>query len=142
MSYQAKATKKAVSIPVGLAMGLGISWAVTILLTVIFAFLMLTEKIKITMLSPTAVGIVMFASFAGAMTAAKKIDAHRLMICLASGGVYYISLVCCNALFFDGAYQGLIPALLLLIGSCLLAGVLGMRQKEQKFKGRKWHYKA
>lgn len=142
MSNHLKAAKTATSIPVGLALGFGASWAVTLAVTVFLTFLVLGGGTSETMLAPAAVAVVLLASYIGAIVGAKKIGHHRLQICLACGGVYYISLVGCNALFFEGSYQGMVPALLTILGSCLLAGLTGTRRKSGKFKASKWRYKT
>lgn len=142
MPYKATTAAKSASIPVGLAMGLAASWIITIVMAIGITFLIAGERVGETFLAPAAVVTVLVATFAGALVAAKKADAGRLIVCLASGAIYFLSLLCCNALFFDGAYQGLVPALLTVVGASLVAGLMGLHQKGQKFKARKRHYTA
>lgn len=141
MSKHLSATKSATSIPAGLAIGFGASWAVTLAVTVFLTFLVLGGGASETILAPAAVAVVLLASYIGGIVGAKKIGHHRLQVCLACGGMYYVSLVCCNALFFGGSHHGMVPALLTMLGSCLLAGLTGTRQKKGKFKASKWRYK-
>lgn len=142
MAYKMKQRGKAASMAVGLAMGFGISWAVTLLLAVMATFLIAGERVGESFLPSVAVGAVMVSAFVGAMVSAAKIGSRRLIVCLISGGIYYVSLVVCNGLLFDGAYQGLVAALLSILGCCLLAALLGLRRKSGKFKGFRGGYKG
>lgn len=141
MPYQSKTASKNRSIVFALAVGLGIGWAITIAMAVITTFLTAAERVGEGFLAPAAVATLLMATFAGAMVSAAGTGSSRLIICLCSGGLYYLSLICCNALFFDGRFQGLPAALLMVLGSCLIAALTGLRQKSGHFKGRKKLYR-
>lgn len=141
MPYKMKTQAGTASISIGLAMGLAVNWVVTIAMAVMITVLIASERVGEVILPPAAVGTVLAAGFAGALVAARKAATRRLIVCLISGGIYFLSLLCCNALFFDGAYRGVVPALLTIIGISLVAGLLGLRQKNRKFKAVKRHYK-
>ncbi len=140
MAYQRKPAAEGKNIPVGLAMSLAGSWGVTLIAASIVTILIAGEHVGESFLSAAAVGTMFLASFAGALLAAGQNDSGRLMICLGSGGVYYLSLLGCNILFFDGEYRGMIPALLTVVGSCLIAALLGTRRKRPKYKGLQTRY--
>lgn len=142
MAYQIKPMGKTASWTVGLALGLGVNWGVTLLAAIIAASLISGDRVGEGFLPSVAVATVMVAAFAGAMVSAGKIGNRRLPVCLASGGIYYLSLVCCNALFYDGAYQGLVAGLMSILGTCLLAALVGLRRKPGKYKGLRGAYKG
>lgn len=131
MPYQTKTAKK-VSIPVGLGLGWLAGVLVTLMAAVIATSLIAGEHAGEGVANTAAVAAVLCASFVGAMVAGGKIGNRRLLMCLASGGIYFVTLLCCNALFFDGSYQGLLAAALTIIGSSMVAGLMGIRQKRQK----------
>lgn len=140
MPYKTKTPTKSASIFAGLAMGLAVSWITTAVMAIGITLLIAGERVGETLLAPAAVVTVLLATFAGAWTAAQKVAVRRLIVCLAGGGIYFLSLLCCNALFFDGTYQGILPALLTVLGASLVTGLLGLHQKNRKFKGRIRHY--
>lgn len=142
MTYQSKTADRSASIPVGLGIGLLLSWTTTVGIGMVITFLIAGERIETTALAPLSVGTMLLAVFAGAMLSAKKIGYQRMVICLCSGGLYYVSLLGCNALFFDGSYQGILPALLMVVGASLVAGLMGLRQKGPKFKSGKSMYRG
>lgn len=142
MTYQSKTADRSASIPSGLGIGLLLSWVMTVGMGMVIAFLITGERIETTALAPMSVGTMLLAVFAGAMLSAKKIGSQRMVICLCSGGLYYVSLLGCNALFFDGSYRGILPAFLMVIGASLVAGLMGLRQKGTKFKSGKSVYRG
>lgn len=131
MPYQTK-TAKNVSIPVGLTLGWLAGVLVTLATAVVVTSLIAGERTGEGVANTAAVAAMLLASFVGAMVTGGKIGNRRLVMCLASGGLYFVTLLCCNALFFDGSYQGLLAAALTILGSSLVAGLMGIRQKRQK----------
>lgn len=131
MPYQTK-TAKNVSIPVGLTLGWLAGVLVTLGTAVVVTSLIAGERTGEGVANTAAVAAMLLASFVGAMVTGGKIGNRRLVMCLASGGLYFVTLLCCNALFFDGSYQGLLAAALTILGSSLVAGLMGIRQKRQK----------
>lgn len=132
MAYSAK-MKKA-SVPAVLAGGLAISWVVTALVAAITATAVSAQWVGEEALGPGAVTAVLLGALAGSATAAKKAQSRKLLLAALSGGVYFISLLCCNALFFDGTYQGVFPAFLMTLGCGLVTGMGSTRQKRSKFR--------
>ena len=139
MSYS---LKQKTSIPFGLAWGWIVNVAVTLISAIFVSVLVAGERVGENRIGLAAVITVILSSFCGAIVAAKRIGYRRMIICLASGGIYYLSLLSCTALFFDGAFEGLGAAALTIIGSSIVAGLLGVRQKGQKTKGLRKRYRA
>lgn len=120
MTVNRKPTGTAVSIPSGLALGALWSVAVTLAGAAATAKLMETETLSWDSAGYAVLVILLLASWLGAMTAAGKIKRRRLLICLASGGIYFLILLASTALFFGGQYSGVgETGLLILCGSVL-----------------------
>lgn len=134
MGYNANTTTKTTSIPVGLLMGLGAACLATIMSAAIFTCLIAGQQLEETALAPASVITILLSTFVGAMVSAGKVGKRRLIVCVCSGGFYFLSLLCCNILFFEGQFRGLPAAILVVLGSSTVAGLLGLRQKGQKFK--------
>lgn len=120
------------SLPVGLVLGWLAAIGVTMAVAVAATGLIAKERAGESVASTAAVAAMLFASFAGAMVAASSVGNRRLIVCLASGGIYLLTLICCHALLFQGKYVGLPGSALTIMGSCLVAGLLGVRSKQPR----------
>lgn len=124
---------KTVPMGVGVAMGLAVSWAITLLLALVVAIFVSAQRIGEGAVAPLAVATIILATLGGAVLAAGKIGSRRMIVCLLSGGVYFVSLLGCNVLFFGGEMHGVVAAMLLIFGLSVLAGLMGLRKKEGKY---------
>ncbi len=124
-----------------LLLGLLCSWLLTLVLTAIIAVMLDKQTIEETHLAPAAVISMLLATITGALVAAKRAGKARLIVSLVSGGIYFLSLLGCNLLFFGGAYQGVLPAMLCAVGGSVTVGLLEIRQKGQSLKHMKRLYK-
>lgn len=127
MTTNRKPTGTAVSIPAGLAAGSIVSLAVTCVSTAVLAKLVDSEKLPWENIGYGIAIMLMLSSFCGAMTAFRKIKRQRLMVCMASGGIYFAMLLSATALFFGGQYEAVGVTALLVLGGSLSAGLLGLR---------------
>lgn len=132
MKYQKKGAAKEYSIPISLAVGLMAGWITTLLLSTVIATMIAGERLQEDSISITAVITIVLASFIAAMYTAKYAGRNKLGMCIVSGGLYYLSLLCCTALSFGGSYCGLGSGVLTIIGSATVAGLLSIRQKKHK----------
>lgn len=123
-----KATGRTLSMPAGLAVGGLTSLGITLGGSAILAWLIHREMMEMENVGYWILGMLLAASFFGAMTAWRKIRRRRMLVCAASGAVYMGILLAVPALFFGGKYSGVwVTALVVLAGS-LAAGLLGLRQ--------------
>ena len=132
---------KGASIPFALLTGWITAWVTTMLLTLITTFLVAGEHISESAMAPAAVITISISALISATVAAENTAEKRMMVCLINGCVYFLSLICCTALFFDGTYQGIGSAALTVIGCSLVSGFLSIRQKRQKNQYLKKHHK-
>ena len=142
MSYRKKGRVTKASMPVSLAAGCILAWVITIVIAVIVAIFIAGERASEEFTNPAAVIALLAASFAGAMIAGGMAEQKRMIVCVISGGIYYLSLICVNMLFFDGSFRGLLGAALTVMGSCVIAGLLHTRQKRQRISYYKGARKA
>ncbi len=123
---------KDISIPLMLLKALAISWSITMVGTAIVALMLYTERMDEQVITPAAVIIMMIAAFVTAIVTGSNKEGGKLLICLGGGLVYFASAIGCNALFFDGHYQGVLGALLAIMGCSLVGALLHSRQKRQR----------
>ncbi len=137
MALNRKGTGKESKIPVGLAMGLGLSLAITLLGAAVTAWMVLKEWIRESSMGFGLLGVQGIASAAGAYLAMTKVKRRKLQVCMLSGLCYYLLLMAAAALFFDGVYQGLgASAIAVLTGSAAVA-LVGARGEKSGISGKK-----
>ena len=139
MTVKRKVTGNAVSMPVGIALGFGVSMLITLAGSMLMAKLISDEVLMDTAIGYGAMVIVLMASIAGPAISAAKIQRLRLQVCLVSGVVYYGALLGITALFFGGQYQGMgVTALLVLAGMGTTILMVNRDKKQRKYrKGRR-----
>lgn len=121
-----KPTGRAVSIPAGLTLGCISALLWTMAGVMLIAKLIDSEVIQETAIGYGASAILITASLLSSVLAFHKIKRQRVLICMAAGGTYFLSLLGITALFFGGQYQAVgVTAALVLAGSgtAVLLGV-------------------
>ena len=79
------------------------------------------------------------SSVIGAMVSSAKAGHHRLLVSFAAGLAYYMILLACNAMLFDGKYQGAGVTALAVLGGSGAAVLFGLRNKNPKPRNAKYH---
>ena len=123
-----KATGRALSMPAGLAVGGLTSLGITLAGSTILAWLIHREMMEMEAVGYGILVMLLAASFLGAMTAWRKIQRRRMLVCAASGAVYLGILLAIPALFFGGQYGGVWVTALLITAGSIGAGLLGLQQ--------------
>lgn len=120
MTINKKVTGTAVSVPAGLAWGALVSVTVTLTGAAIAAKLIDREVLTWSQSGYAVLMILLLSAWMGATVSAGKIKRRRIAVCLGSGMMYMLILMCITALFFGGRYSGVgETALLILCGSGL-----------------------
>lgn len=135
MVVNRKPTGRAVSMGAGLGMG-----ACFALIWSILGAMITAKFLDMEMIAESAIGyctaiILATASFGAAMIAYGKIKRLRTVVCLASGGIYFLMLLSATALMFGGQYTGVgVTALMILAGSgaAVLLGLNSGRGKAHR----------
>ena len=142
MVVNQKVSGRSKPMAVGLAIGTIISLIVTLLGACIIANLVLSGKMVAETIGYGAMLIVLFASALGAWISAGLIKRRWMVVCLGTGGSYYLVLLAITALFFGGQYQGMGVTALLVLGGCGAVGLLGLRgEKTRSKKVRKYQFR-
>ena len=135
MAIAYKPTGMATTIPAGILIGSGAAMFWTIGASVILAKLIETEVFPENAVGYGSMVILLTASALAAVTAWRKIKRQRAMVCLVSGGVYFLMLAAMTALFFGGQFQAVgVTAGLVLAGSgsVVLMGLRGPGRKKYR----------
>lgn len=138
MVVNQKPTGRASSMPGGLAFGAVVSVAVTVIAAVALAWMMDKEILSQDQIGYGVMVLLVTASFAGAMASFGKIKRLRMMVCVASGVIYFGLLLSLTALIFGGQFNGVGVTFLLITAGSLSAALMGLRvgkgRKIKKFK--------
>ena len=129
------------SIPAGLALGAGGSMLLTLLLSAFTAWMMDKEMIGEGSVNACAVAILVASAAVGAIMAFRKVGHHRLLVCMAAGGVYYLLLIASTALLFSGEFQAMGATALAILGGSGAIALLGLKGEGKKRNSRypKYH---
>lgn len=135
-----KMTARALSIPVGLLVSVGISLAVTSILSGASAWAILKGILEPEWAGYCAMVVLLASSAAGAAVATGTIQRLRAQMCLAAAGGYYLALLALTAMFFGGQYQGMGVTAAMILCGCVLVILLvpgtqnraGCRRKKKR----------
>ncbi len=123
------------SIPSGIAVGLGVSLAVTLLGAAVTASLLSKEMMTQLGLGYGAMITLLAASAAGGFTAWRMIRHRRLLVCGIHGAGYLALLLGVTALLFGGGYQGIgVTAAVILAGDGVVAWMGLKGEKTRKYR--------
>ena len=133
-------TRRSSQLDIGiLAKGVGIGAVVSIMTTIlgsaICAWLLASETIGESSIGYITVTLLLLSSIVGAFTAVCTIKRNRVPVCIISGGIYLLSLLTINALFFQSTYSGVGESALMVFAGVLSVAILGLKSgKKHKIK--------
>lgn len=130
MPYRVKITGQ--NMAMSLLVGFIISWVITIVSALVVTAMLSKNTIPQDAIGTAAVITMFAASLISAIATGRMQHDKKLLACLMVGAIYYVSLLGCNALIFEGRYTGLLGGLLTIMGCSLIAGLLQTRQKQQR----------
>lgn len=136
-----KVSGTAKSVPVGICIGTAAALAVTLVGTLIAAWLISYEKIDENASGYCAMIILLTASAIGAYTVQAVVKHNKPVMCVAAGITYYLMLLAITALFFGGQYQAMgVTALVIAAGSSVVI-LVGLKENNMhKRKHKKYGY--
>jgi putative membrane protein (TIGR04086 family) len=102
-----KATGRAMSLPAGIGAGGIAGYLLTLILSGLLAWLMHSERIALENIGYGSMIVILLSAALGAFVAQQLVKHRKIVVCLASGAVYYVLLMATTALFFGGQYQGM-----------------------------------
>ena len=137
MVINRKVSGKAISMPLGIILGLAVSIALTMAIVAITANLILTERVGEGAIGYCAIIALLLSSALGAWLAAKLVKRRWMIVCIGVGGAYLLTLLAITALFFGGQYQGVLVTTLVILAGCGSVGLLGLKAEGNAKKRRK-----
>ena len=130
---------KATVIPIAVGIGLGVAWILTILGAVVLTFALAGETISMDAMGFGIVVVLFVSTFTGSMIAVWYAKGQRMQISMITAGVYFLTLLAMNAIFFGGEYKGVWVSLLVVVLAGAVAafvGTGGVKTRKHKIKFR------
>ncbi len=140
MTINRKNSGRASSIPAGLALGTAVAMGITILGAVLLGRMVASETMLWENVGYGIMGILFVSSYFGTYISCGRTKRMRLIVTVATGGLYFTVLLMITALFFGGQYEavGITAAMILagcgtffLIGNSAGRGGKGKRSKKR-----------
>lgn len=137
MVSKRKPSGNAVSMPAGITMGAAVSVLITILGSIVAAYLIGRETIGENAIGYASMIILILATVTGCLVAAKKVKHQRMLVCMICGVCYFAVLLAATALVFGGQYSGVGATAVTVLGSSCAIALLGLRNGKASFKAHK-----
>lgn len=122
-------------LPSSLIKGMIAGLITTLFVAVIVASLICVEAIGEETVDLGVMAATIIGSLICGLVAAGKTEKMRLVMCMAGCVAYYLVLLCCAAILFDGIKSGVGLGALLCVGGGLTAALLGAKKEKRS------HYK-
>ncbi len=132
MGYKQKHMMKGSSMPVIVGVGLIVGWIITIVLTLAMATIISSGNDKEYLIGTSSIIAVILSSVVSAILVSKRTEHNKMIFALISGLVYFISLLCVNALFYDGTFTGVGYYALLILGASISVGLICSHKPNRK----------
>jgi putative membrane protein (TIGR04086 family) len=132
MVYKQKHMINGSSMPVNIGVGLIIGWIITIVVTLAMATIISSGKDKEYLIGTSSIIAVILSSVVSAILVSKHAERNKMIYALISGIVYFVSLLCVNALFYNGTFTGVGYYALLILGASVSVGLICSRKSNRK----------
>lgn len=132
MTINRKATGTASTVPTGLTYGSLVFAAMVLSGCVLATKLIEKEILDWNQSGYVVLVILLLSSWMGAMVSAAKIKRRRMAVCIGSGVVHLLLLLCATALFFGGKYSGVGETALLIFCGSMVAVFTGAQGKNRR----------
>ena len=132
MTVNRKPTGTALSIPAGITIGIFISVFATLSTTFLMAKLVDAEVVSMDKVGYMVLVIIIISSWIGVTTASGKIKRRRMLVSLATGTMYFVTLLAITGLFFGGQYSGVGETALLIFCGSILGFISGQPRKNKR----------
>ena len=135
-----KVTGTAMSMPAGIALGVGVSVVITLIGAMVVAWLVISERLAESAVGYGSMVILLTASLTGCLVGCGMVKSRRLMVCSICVAGYYLALLAV-ALLFGGQFEGIgVTALFVLLGgaAAVILGLVGNKSGARKYKFRSY----
>lgn len=115
-----------------MAIGVGISVAMTIVLVMLFAKLILSGTLAESMIQWVAYGVVFLSVLCGSLFSSKCAKQKKLPVGMADAGIYFLLIGAIHALLIQHSYHNVLAIGLCCLVGGLLGSLAGAKQKRKR----------
>lgn len=115
-----------------LLIGVGISLALTVLLVMLFAKLILSGTVGESAIYWVAFGIIFLSVLCGSFFNAKRSKQKKLPFGMANAGIYFLLIGACHALLMQQGYGNVLEIAACCLAGGLLGSLAGAKQKRKR----------
>lgn len=127
-----KKREHVVSMPGGIAVGVGISLVLSVLGCMLSAWLIGNEKIGESGIAMAGYAVTAVAALLGCWIAVMLVNGRRMQVSLLTGLGYYLTLLAITAMFFEGQFSGIaVPAAIIGVDAAAI-GFLTAKSKNKQ----------
>ena len=123
-----KSNGRAMSLPGGVMLGAGVSVLWSVVTAAVAAKLIEKEVFSEDAIGYGCMIILLTASLLGSVTACKRVKRQRAVVCLCTGGAYFLTLLGITAMFFGGQYEAVGVTACMILAGCASVILMGLRQ--------------
>lgn len=135
MEFKHKTRKPLGTIPGGVVLGLCISIMITLLGTIILAYLISSDKMGDASVNPGSTVVLFLGAAAGAWTVMARAKEKKWIVLSSFALGYFLILLSLTALFFGGEYAGIGKSAVIILVGCVSSFLPGILEK-RKGSGR------
>lgn len=112
-----------------------IGFTVSILTAALGSYLVEAETLEVDAENGIVVIALLLGSLVSALISVKQGQGTRLVMSLAGAGSYFLVLLCCGVLIFDGIRDGIAMTGLVVLGAAFVVWILGIKgDKKAKYR--------
>jgi len=130
-----KVTGKAMSLPVGILVGIGISTIITLLGCCLLAYLICAERMNGDAIGYGTMIILLASAGTGAWSATALVKRRKELVAALIAIGYYLVLLLITALFFGGVFRGMVTTAIVILAGSATALLYGMKGNGLSYKG-------
>lgn len=134
MNYQKSKQTNLMKLPAALLYGWVIGMISTIIMGVAVTGMVNKNVMSISALSVAAVITIIVSGFLSSVVSGARAGERRLLTCMCTGAMYFVTLICGNALFFDGKFNGLVGGALCIMGTSFAACLIKLNRTPLKIR--------
>ena len=132
MVLNRKVTGRASSVPAGLVAGVLCELVLTLIISVVSAYLVSAEFVSQDKIGYCAIAVLIMSSIVGTTVTIKRIKKMPIQMAAINGLLFYGLLLAMTALFFGGQYDGMGITLLVVALGSGVGGIMASRKSNRR----------
>lgn len=121
-----------------ISIGVGVCIAAALVGTFFLSWLINSGSVQVKYIDYGTLCVLLISAILGAVAAMQGIEQNRLLVCGLVAVGYFLFLICCTAMLFEGEYQGVWVTFLPIFAGCLCVALLRPAKNKKKSLKKKF----